>query len=80
MKKIKLIGVFFVSLLILGSCTKGWEEMNIDPNNAIDVPAENILINLERGMSNTLFDVWWTGNNTSSYAGHRYPYGIPGRP
>ena len=68
MKKIKLIGVFFVSLLILGSCTKGWEEMNIDPNNPIDVPAENILINLERGMSNTLFDVWWTGNNTSSYA------------
>jgi hypothetical protein len=70
MKKIKLIGVFFVSLLILGSCTKGWEEMNIDPNNPIDVPAENILINLERGMSNTLFDVWFTGNNTSSYAGH----------
>jgi len=68
MKKIKLIGVFFISLLILGSCTKGWEEMNVDPNLATDVPAENILINLERGMSNTFGDVWWTGNNTSSYA------------
>lgn len=70
MKKIKLFGVVFISLLILGSCTKGWEELNIDPNNPIDVPAENILINVERNVSNTLFDVWWTGNNTSSYANH----------
>ncbi|MDZ7635509.1 MAG: hypothetical protein U5L72_14185 [Bacteroidales bacterium] len=70
MKKIKLIGFLFISLLILGSCTEGWEEMNTDPNSASDVPAENILINVERGISNTLGDVWWTGNNTSSYAGH----------
>lgn len=70
MKKIKIYGVIFISLLILGSCTKGWEDMNVDPNNPTDVPAYNILINLERGMSNTLFDVWWTGNNTSSYANH----------
>ncbi len=70
MKKIKLIGILFISLLILGGCTKGWEEMNIDPNGASDVPAENILINLERAMSDRLGDMWWTGNNTSSYAGH----------
>jgi len=70
MKKIIFIGIFFISLLLLGSCTKGWEEMNIDPNGASDVPAENILINLERSMSDRLGDVWWTGNNTSSYAGH----------
>ena len=70
MKNIKLIGILFISLLILGGCTKGWEEMNIDPNGASDVPAENILINLERSMSDKLGDVWWTGNNSSSYAGH----------
>jgi len=70
MKKIKLIGFLFISLLILGSCTEGWEEMNTDPNSASDVPAENILINVERGISNTLGDVWWPGNNPSSYAGH----------
>lgn len=70
MKKIKLIGVIFISLLILGSCTKGWEEMNIDPNSPTDVPAANILTYVERAMTNTLFDVWWTGNNTSSYANH----------
>ncbi|MCK7541808.1 MAG: hypothetical protein MZV63_68460 [Marinilabiliales bacterium] len=44
--------------------------MNTDPNSATDVPAENILINVERAIANTLGDVWWTGNNTSSYAGH----------
>ncbi len=70
MKKIKLLGVLFISLLILGSCTEGWEDMNTDPNSASDVPAENILINVQRGIANTLGDVWWTGNNTSSYAGH----------
>ncbi len=70
MKNIKLLGVIFISLLILGSCTEGWEEMNTDPNSATDVPAENILINVERNIANTLGDVWWTGNNTSSYAGH----------
>lgn len=70
MKKIKLTGVIFISLLILGSCTKGWEEMNIDPNNPTDVPAANILTYVERSLTNTLCDVWWTGNNTSSYANH----------
>ena len=70
MKKIKLLGVLFISLLILGSCTEGWEEMNTDPNSASDAPAENILINVQRGIANTFGDVWWTGNNTSSYAGH----------
>lgn len=70
MKKIILFGVVFFSLLILDSCTKDWEKMNIDPNNPIDVPAENILINVERNLSNTLWDVWWGGNNTCSYANH----------
>ncbi|MCU0378551.1 MAG: SusD/RagB family nutrient-binding outer membrane lipoprotein [Bacteroidales bacterium] len=70
MKKIKLLGILFISLLILGSCTEGWEDMNTDPNSTDDAPAENILINVQRGIANTLGDVWWTGNNTSSYAGH----------
>lgn len=70
MKKIKVFGVVFMSLLILGSCTKGWEEMNIDPNSPVDVPAGTILTYVERAMTNALTDVWWTGNNTSSYANH----------
>ncbi len=70
MKKINAIGILFISLLILGSCTKGWEEMNIDPNNTGDAPAANSLINLERAVSITFTDMWWTGNNTSSYANH----------
>jgi len=70
MKKIRIIGIFFISLLLLGSCTEGWEEMNIDPNSTGDAPAENILINVERAISVTFTDMWWTGNNTCSYAGH----------
>jgi hypothetical protein len=70
MKKIKFLGIFFISLLILNSCTKGWEEMNVDPNNPTDAPAENVLINVERAIAVTFSDMWWTGNNTSSYANH----------
>ena len=70
MKKIKVFGVIFMFLLILGSCTKGWEEMNIDPNSPTDVPAANILTYVQRVMTDALTDVWWTGNNTSSYANH----------
>lgn len=67
--KISIVTVL-LSLLILGSCTRGWEDMNIDPNRSVDVPAANILTYVERSLTNTLFDVWWTGNNTSSYANH----------
>jgi len=70
MKKIKFLGIFFISLLILNSCTKGWEEMNVDPNNPTDAPSENVLINVERAIAVTFSDMWWTGNNTSSYANH----------
>jgi len=57
-----------MSLLILGSCTSGWEDMNRDPNNPTTVKAGNVLVAVERASTSTLFDVWWTGNNTTSYA------------
>ncbi len=70
MKKIKIFGVVFLSLMILGSCTKGWEDLNVDPNNPTDVPGSNVLTYVERALTNTLFDVWWTANNTTTYANH----------
>ncbi len=69
MKKIIKIGVVFFSLLILGSCTTGWQDLNVDPNSASDVPASSILINTERAMTEIFNDMWWTGNNTTAYAG-----------
>lgn len=70
MKKIKLLAILVLILSFSYSCTEGWEELNTDPNNAVDVPAANILTYVERAMAETLWDVWWTGNNTSSYANH----------
>ncbi|MGM0463519.1 MAG: SusD/RagB family nutrient-binding outer membrane lipoprotein, partial [Bacteroidota bacterium] len=70
MKKYKILSILILILTLSFGCTEGWVEMNEDPNNAIDVPAGNILTYVERAMSETLWDVWWTGNNTSSYANH----------
>ncbi|MFO7850914.1 MAG: SusD/RagB family nutrient-binding outer membrane lipoprotein [Bacteroidota bacterium] len=70
MKKYKLTSVLIFILILSFGCTEGWVKMNEDPNNAIDVPAANILTYVERASSETLWDVWWTGNNTSSYANH----------
>lgn len=70
MKKFKFISIILLFLAFSFGCTEGWVEMNEDPNAAIDVPAANILTYVERAMSETLWDVWWTGNNTSSYANH----------
>ncbi|MGC9472466.1 MAG: SusD/RagB family nutrient-binding outer membrane lipoprotein [Bacteroidales bacterium] len=68
MKKLTTI-LFLIGILSFG-CTEGWVELNEDPNNAIDVPSGTILTYVERAASETLWDVWWTGNNTSSYANH----------
>jgi len=68
MKKLTYI-LFLIGILSFG-CTEGWVDLNEDPNNATDVPAGTILTYVERAASETLWDVWWTGNNTSSYANH----------
>lgn len=70
MKRFKFINILILILTISFGCTEEWVEMNEDPNNAIDVPDGNILTYVERRMSETLWDEWWTGNNTSSYANH----------
>jgi len=46
MKKMKyIISVLFSVILIFGSCTDHFEELNKDPNNPVDVPAINIFTN-----------------------------------
>jgi hypothetical protein len=68
MKKLLNISVVFILLLIAASCTKGWEDLNKNPNATVDVPAANILTYVERAASGNLFDVWNIGNNTDAYA------------
>lgn len=70
MKKIKYISLLFiVGLLFVSSCTKGWEDLNTDPNNPTDVPATNILAHSIRYPAQVLFDDWQGKNNFLSYAG-----------
>ncbi|EON76452.1 hypothetical protein ADIS_2902 [Lunatimonas lonarensis] len=54
-----LLGLFLLSLGVM-SCTEGFEEMNIDPNNPTAVPAENLLTQAEFSLSNQM---WSRGLN-----------------
>lgn len=72
MKKIILaiFGGALVGLLFLVSCTKDWEEMNVDPNNPTIVPATNLLGQSIRYFADNYYDAWFSMNNTGTYAGH----------
>jgi hypothetical protein len=70
MKNISKIAAVSIILAILTSCTKGWEDLNTNPNATVDVPASNILTFVERSISGSFFDVWNIGNNTDTYANH----------
>jgi hypothetical protein len=63
-----LLYIAVSSLLIISGCTKGWEDLNVNPNATVDVPAASILTFVERYSSGNLFDVWNIGNNTDAYA------------
>ncbi len=69
MKKIKYIFISLLLIGLLGGCTDGWEDLNSDPNNPVDVPAMNILTYVERASCATMFG---TGSiqDAGSYAGH----------
>ena len=69
MKKIKYIFTFLLLIGLLGGCTEGWEELNSDPNNPVDVPAMNILTYVERASCASLFGMG-SAQNSGSYAGH----------
>lgn len=73
MKKILTIitGVFLFGILLTSiSCTKGWEELNVSPNDPTEVPATNVLANTLQGFAFDYFDAWFNMNNTATYAGH----------
>jgi hypothetical protein len=49
-----ILTLFLLSLGV-SSCTEGFEEMNIDPNNPTAVPAENLLTQAEFSLSNLMW-------------------------
>jgi len=44
--KYNKVFLVFVLILVLGSCTKNYEEINTNPNSPTDVPAKNIFTNV----------------------------------
>ena len=72
MKNIFKIKVFlvFIFVLVLGSCTKDWEELNTNPNEPVVVPATNVLAYSLRYYCDNFIDEWMSMNNLSTYAGH----------
>ncbi len=72
MKTIKYIKVLSLAalLLVMGSCTKDFDEMNVNPNAATVVPATNVFLRAMTSITYTLFgerlDVYYAG----SWAGH----------
>ncbi len=72
MKKIFKLNIILVLALFLASlsCTKDFEEMNINPNQPVDVPSTNILCYDIRFISDNFFNAWQGMNEMCSYAGH----------
>jgi len=78
MKTIYKIKVLFLaaSFMIIGSCTKDFDEMNISPNSATDVPATNVfgqaILNTCYILFGERLDVYYAG----TWAGHTVHIGI----
>lgn len=56
--------------LLLTSCTEDWEEMNENPNQPTDPPAQNMLAFTIRHISQEYYDAWFDMNTTETYVGH----------
>ena len=78
MKHMKNIALLVTGILLLGlgSCTKDFDEMNVNPNAATVVPASNVFLRANQAVAGTLFgerlDVYYAG----SYAGHTAAIGL----
>ncbi|MBI9035926.1 MAG: SusD/RagB family nutrient-binding outer membrane lipoprotein [Bacteroidales bacterium] len=64
------IMLVFGALLLTVACTKDWEELNVNPNDPVDVPMTNLLANSIRYSGDQFFDDWQGMNNFLSYSGH----------
>ncbi len=70
MKKLTyVIAILVAGIFMLSSCTKGWEELNKDPNNPTEVPPTTVLGHVIRATGDAFFDDWQGMNNFLSYAG-----------
>jgi len=62
MKKINIILYTFLSLVLITACDKGFEELNVDPNNSTAVPAHLLLGGPQRIYMNTMYSMQYGGD------------------
>ena len=69
MKRFKLTLIFaFIAAVILTSCTKDFDTINIDPNNPTSVPAHLLLPSTVRQFQNTSYSTF-VGGEFAGWAG-----------
>ena len=68
MKKIIHIIIFSVFILLMGSCTKNFEDINIDPNKPSVAPIENVFANVIQDISERFGTTEM--ETAASYVGH----------
>jgi hypothetical protein len=67
---------FIITVFVIGlsafmiSCTDDFEQINTDPNNPVDAPSINILVNVIRFYTQNNSDAWGDMNEPSSWASH----------
>ncbi len=75
LNKIKVL-ILTMVLIIAGSCTQDFDQMNVNPNAATVVPATNVLLRAQISTASVLFgerlDVYYAG----TYAGHTAAIGL----
>lgn len=69
MKKIQYSFLLFLSIFVLGSCTKNFDKINTDPNNPTTAPATNLLAYSIQDFGAHLWDSWGDIDEPESYSG-----------
>ncbi|MCF6180791.1 SusD/RagB family nutrient-binding outer membrane lipoprotein [Lutibacter sp.] len=62
MKQFKIITILLFSLLISVSCDKGFEDLNIDPNNPVTVPSDLLIPGVVRSAQNESYSTFVGGD------------------
>jgi hypothetical protein len=70
MKKINIILYTFLSFLLITSCDRGFEELNVDPNNSTAVPSHLLLGGPQRIYMNTMYSAQLGGDMGECWAQH----------
>ena len=70
MKKINIILYTFLSFILVTGCDKGFEELNVDPNNSTAIPAHLLLGSPQRIYVNTMYTAGYGGDMGACWAQH----------